>query len=90
MLVTVGIARLSDGRIRIEVQRPQSVFRAERIYSDVQNVRRVLSNFEISNEALDCFLKLLPDIEENHTLNFPPLDLPHNQLAQERFQIDTP
>jgi hypothetical protein len=50
----------------------------------------VLSNFEMSNDAIDYFLKLLPDIEENQTLNFPPLDVPHHQLAQEHFEIDTP
>jgi hypothetical protein len=55
MLVTVGIARLADDRIRIEVQRPQSVARAERIYSDVQDVRRVLANFEIANDDIDYF-----------------------------------
>ena len=64
MLVTVGIAKLSDGRIRIEVQRPQSIARAERIYSDVQDARRVLSNFEKSNDAIDYFLKLLPILKK--------------------------
>jgi hypothetical protein len=89
MLVTVGIAKLADDRIRIEVQRPQSVARAERIYSDVQDVRRVLANFEIANDAIDYFLKLLPDIEENQTLTFPPLDIPSHQLSQEELGIET-
>jgi hypothetical protein len=87
MLVTVGIAKCSGGGIRIEVQRPQSSARAENSYADVHTVAAVLSNFGIPQEAVEYFLRLLPDIEVNQVLNFPPMDVPHHQLACQDFRI---
>jgi hypothetical protein len=87
MLVTVGIAKCSGGGIRIEVQRPQSSARAENSYADVQTVAAVLSSFGIPQNAVEYFLRLLSDIEVNQVLNFPPMDVPHHQLAHEDFRI---
>ena len=87
MLVTVGVARCSGGGIRIEVQRPQSNARAENSYADVQTVAGVLSNFGIPQHAVEYFLRLLPGIEVDQVLNFPPMDVPHHQLAREDFRI---
>ena len=87
MLVTVGIAKCSGGGIRIEVQRLQSTARAENSYADVQAVAAVLSHFGIPQDAVAYFLRLLPDIEVNQVLNFPPMDVPHHQLAREDIRI---
>jgi len=75
MLVTVGVARCSGGGIRIEVQRPQSNARAENSYADVQTVTGVLSNFGIPQDAVEYFLRLLPGIEVDQVLNFPPPEI---------------
>jgi hypothetical protein len=87
MLVTVGIAKCSGGSIRVQVQKPQSSARAEKSYADVQAAATVLSNFGIPHDAVECFFKLLPDIEINQVLNFPPMEVPHPQLAREDFRI---
>jgi hypothetical protein len=87
MLVTIGIAKLPDGGIRVAVRKPQSNAQAEKHYSDVLDVRRVLCNFELPTDAIEYFLKLLPEIEENQLLNFPPLDIPLHQLAAEDLGI---
>lgn len=36
---------------------------------------------------MEYFLRLLPDIEVDQVLNFPPMDVPHHQLAREDFRI---
>jgi len=87
MLITVGIAQCSGGGIRIEVQKPQSSARAERIYPDVQAAAVVLSNFGIALDAAEYFFKLLPNIEINQVLTFPPMDVPSHQLAREDFHM---
>jgi hypothetical protein len=88
MLVTIGIAKLPDGGIRVEVQKPQSCARAERHYADVRDVRRALCNFALPTDAIEYFLKLLPEIEENQLLSFPPLDIPQHQLAEEGLGVN--
>jgi hypothetical protein len=87
MLVTVGIAKCLGGGIRIEVQKPQSSARAENSYADAQTVAAVLSNFGIPHDAVEYFLRLLPEIEVNQILKFPPMDVPHHQLVREEFRI---
>jgi hypothetical protein len=69
------------------VQRPQSDARAENSYADVRTVAGVLSHFGIPQDAIEYFLRLLPDLEVNQSLNFPPMDVPHHQLAREDFRI---
>ena len=89
MFVTFGIGKLPDGKIRLEVRRPQHHARAERSYSSVSEVRRVLSEFGIPEQSVEHLLKLLPDIESNGTLNFPPLEIPHHQLAEEGLSLES-
>jgi len=87
MLVTVGIAKCSDGRMRIEVQRPQASARAEKSYADAQAVAAVLSNFGIPRNTIEHFVRLLPDLDINHVLTFPPMHVSSHQLACEDFRI---
>jgi hypothetical protein len=88
MLVTVGIRKLAEGRIRIEVQRPQHPARAGKGYPSQQHARRALLEFGISSDAIEALLKLLPDIAENAILKFPPLDIPLHQLTEEGLAIE--
>lgn len=89
MFVTFGIGKLPDGKIRLEVRRPQHHARADRIYSSVDDVRRVLSEFGIPEQSIERLLKLLPDIESNGILNFPPIEIPHHQLAAEGLSLES-
>ena len=88
MLVTVGICKLSERRIRIEVQRPQHTAQADKSFASEKAARRVLSNFGISDGQIMDFFKLLPNLEENVVLNFPPLDVPQHTLVTEGFQLE--
>jgi hypothetical protein len=59
MLVTVGIRKLAEGGIRIEVQRPQPPATTGKGYPSQQDARRVLDKLGISDEAIEQLLKLL-------------------------------
>ena len=56
MLVTVGIRKPAEGEIRIEVQRPQHPARVGKGCSSVKAARRVLSEFGISDDAIEQLL----------------------------------
>jgi hypothetical protein len=88
MLVTVGIRKLAEGSIRIEVQRPQHPASSGKGYASQQDARRVLLEFGISDDAIEALLKLLPYIAENAILKFPPLDIPLHQLTEEGLAIE--
>ena len=46
-MIAIAIARLPDGRVRVVVERPQHSAKATRVYSCVDNVRRVFSDLGI-------------------------------------------
>jgi hypothetical protein len=83
MIVTFAIAKLSEDRVRVEVQRPQHFAKAERTYSSVRDVKRVLLNVGIPEDMSDFYLKLLPDIEPNQLVRFPPLHVALHELVAE-------
>jgi hypothetical protein len=83
----VRIAKCSGGGIRIEVQKPQSSARAEGSFPNEQAAAAVLSKFGIAPDAVQYFFKLLPSVEINQVLTFPPMDVPFHQLAREDFRI---
>jgi hypothetical protein len=85
MIVTFGIAKLPDGKVRLAVEKPQHSVIAERTYSSLEDVRRVLLDMDIPSDISDFYFKLLPDIEANQTLKFPPLYVPQYLLAAERL-----
>ena len=87
MLVTVGITSCSGGGIRVLVEKPQSSARVEKTYSDLQTAQAALCNIGLPLEAVEYFLRLVPDLEINQLLTFPPMDLPYHQLVGEDFNI---
>jgi hypothetical protein len=81
MMVTFGIVKLLSGKIRLEAQRPQHPATAHRNYDSTEGVRRVLSDLGVPDDVSQFYLNLLPDIEPNELLRFPPLYVPEYQLA---------
>lgn len=90
MIVTFGIAKLPDGKIRVSVERPQHPATAKRTYSSVETVKRVLLDMGVPADINDFYLKLLPDVDPNQTIKFPPLYVPSYLLAAERLNPEKP
>ena len=86
MMVTFGIAKLLSGRIRLEVQRPQHTANAHRNFASIEEVKRVLSDLGVPADVSEFYFELLPEIEPNQLLQFPPLYVPEHQLAAERLK----
>ena len=52
MVATLGLAPLIDGRLRVEVERPQHPAKATRVYSGADEVRRVFSDLGIPTDVV--------------------------------------
>jgi hypothetical protein len=85
-MVTFGIIKLLNGKIRVEVQRPQHPATAHRDYHSTEGVRRVLSDLGVPDDVSQFYFTLLPDIEPNQLLQFPPLYVPEYRLAAQRLK----
>jgi hypothetical protein len=88
VIVTFGIAKLANGKIRLIAERPQHSAKAERIYPSVDDVRRVLSDMGIPSDTSDFHFKLLPDLDPNQTVKLPPLYVAEHLLAQEKLNLE--
>ena len=87
MLVIVSLRRLDNDRIEIGVARPQHDSNPTHNFPSEKEVRAVLSDFGISQEEIDFYLKLLAQMGTGEQLKFPPMDVPQNQLLSRGFSL---
>jgi len=87
MLAIVSMSRLDNDRIEIRVARPQHDSALMREYQSEKEARVVLSDFGISEGAIDSQVKLLSQMGTNEQFKFPPLDVPRHELRSRGFPI---
>jgi hypothetical protein len=87
MLIIVSVRRLDNDRIEIEVARPQHDSNPTHNYASEKEVRAVLSDFGISQEAIDFYLKLLAQMGTGEQLKFPPMDVSKHDLLSCGFRL---
>ncbi len=87
MLVIVSLRRLDNDRIEIGVARPQHDSNPTHNFPSEKEVRAVLSDFGISQEEIDFYLKLLAQMGTGEQLKFPPMDVPQNKLLSRGFRL---
>ena len=85
MLVIVSVRHLDNDRIEIGVARPQHDSNPTHNFPSEKEVRAVLSDFGISQEEIDFYLKLLAQMGANGQLKFPPMDVPQHELRRKDF-----
>jgi len=86
-LVIVSLRRLDNDRIEIGVARPQHDSNPTHNFPSEKEVRAVLSDFGISQEEIDFYLKLLAQMGTGEQLKFPPMDVPQNKLLSRGFRL---
>ena len=87
MLVIVSLRRLVDDRVEIRVAKPQHDSNPAQEYPSEIEAHTVLLGFGISQETIDLHPKLLPQLGANERLNFPPMDVPQDELLSNGFRM---
>ena len=89
MLVILGISKVAGGKVRIRVRRPQHSASAAKDYGSEQKARGAILKLGIAENLVDLLFRLLPDVDENAVLSFPPLEIPHDELTEAGLAIET-
>jgi hypothetical protein len=87
MLVIVSMSRLDNDRIEIRVARPQHDSNFMWEYRSEKEVRVVVSDFGISEGAIDSHVKLLSQMGKSEQLKSPPMDVPRHELRSRGFRF---
>jgi len=58
-------------------------------YGSEQKARGAILKLGIAENLVDLLFKLLPDVDENAVLSFPPLEIPHDELDEEGHEMKT-
>jgi hypothetical protein len=87
MLVIVSVTRLDNDRIEVRVARPLHDSNPAHNYRSEKEVRAILSDFGISEELIASHLKLLAQMGTCEQLNFPPMNVPQNDLLSRGFRL---
>jgi hypothetical protein len=89
MLVILGISKVAGGKVLIRVRRPQHTASAAKDYGSEQKARGAILKLGIAENLVDLLFKLLPDVDENAVLSFPPLEISHDELTEEGLGMET-
>ena len=89
MLVILSISKVAGGRDRVRVSRPQHSASAAKDYGSEQKARSAILKLGIPENLVDLLFKLLPDVDEDAVLSFPPLEIPHDELTEEGLGMET-
>jgi len=87
MLVNVGVKRLDSGRVQIFVAKPQYDPNPVQTYASTEKIRVVLLAFGIEEEIVKTHLELLPKLNANEPLTFPPREIPQDVLWAHGFKL---
>jgi hypothetical protein len=87
VLVNINVNRFENGRVQIQVAKPQGSPILVQIYPSTKAARRVLLEFGLDEKDVDATLKLLLEVGPNEPLTFSGRNVPQNILWKHGFKV---